>query len=82
MNRIMSLSAASAMPPTSPKQAARRLVERIADDASFEDIQYELYVVQQVERGLREVEAGETLSHEEARARLGRWLDEPTTNRG
>ena len=62
------------MPATSPKQAARRLVDRLADDASFEDIQYELYVVQQVERGLRDVEAGRTVTHEDARARLGRWL--------
>ena len=58
------------MPATSPKQAARRL----ADDALFEDIQYELYIVQQVERGLRDIEAGRTVTHEDARARLGRWL--------
>jgi predicted transcriptional regulator len=62
------------MPATSPKQAARRLVDRLADDASFEDIQYELYVVQQIERGLAEVEAGQTVSRDEARARLSRWL--------
>lgn len=67
------------MPTTSPKQAARRLVDRIRDDASFEDIQYELYVVQQVERGLADVEAGRTVSHEAARARLSRWIgDRPT----
>ncbi|HLT47560.1 MAG TPA: hypothetical protein VK002_10060 [Rubricoccaceae bacterium] len=62
------------MTPTSPKQAARRLVDRLDDDASFEDIQYELYVVQQIERGLGEVAEGRTLSHEEARTRLERWL--------
>ena len=62
------------MPTTSPKQAARRLVERLDDDASFEDIQYELYVVQQVERGLRDVEEDRTVSHEAARARLNRWI--------
>ncbi len=62
------------MPATSPKQAARRLVDRLDDDASFEDIQYELYVVQQIERGLAEVEAGQTVSRDEARARLSRWL--------
>lgn len=62
------------MPTTSPKQAARRLVDQLDDDASFEDIQYELYVVQQIERGLQEVEAGKTVSHEEARAHLSRWL--------
>ena len=70
------------MPATSPKQAARRLVERLDDDASFEDIQYELYVVQQVERGLRDVEAGRTVSHEEARARLGRWFGDDPGGRG
>lgn len=62
------------MPATSPKQAARRLVDRLDDNASFEDIQYELYVVQQIERGLRDVEEGRTVTHEEARTRLGRWL--------
>ena len=70
-----------AMPATSPKQAARRLVDRLDDDATFEDIQYELYVVQQIERGLREVEEGKTIPHQEARAHLSRWLsDEPTTD--
>jgi predicted transcriptional regulator len=63
-----------AMPATSPKQAARRLVDRLDDDASFEDIQYELYVVQQIERGLREVDEGKTVSHAEARTHLSRWL--------
>ena len=62
------------MPATSPKQAARRLIDRLDDGVSFEDIQYELYVVQQVERGLREVEEGRTVSHEEARGHLSRWL--------
>lgn len=63
------------MPATSPKEAARRLVDRLSDDASFEDIQYELYVLQQVERGLRDVEQGKTVSHVEARAHLGQWLN-------
>jgi predicted transcriptional regulator len=71
----MDMLSAAAMHTRTPKQAARRLVERLDDDASFEDIQYELYVVQQIERGLREVEEGKTVTHEEARRRLGRWLD-------
>ena len=62
------------MSAPSPKQAARRLVDRLRDDATFEDIQYELYVLQQIERGLRDVEAGHVAGHEEARAHLGRWL--------
>lgn len=69
------------MPAISPKQAARRLVDRRDDDASFEDIQYELYVVQQIERGLQDVEAGRTVTHEEARRRLSRWLGNPPDDR-
>ena len=70
MNRPLS----TAMSPSTPKQAARSLIDRLDDDVSFEDIQYELYVVQQVERGLQEVERGQTVTHEEARSRLSRWL--------
>ena len=63
------------MPTSTPKQAARRLVDRLGDDASFDEIQYHLYVIEQIERGLADVEAGRTVSHADARERLGRWLD-------
>ncbi len=65
------------MPTISPRQAPLDLVGRLPDDASFEDIQYELYVLQKIEHGLREAEAGDTVSHEEARMHLRRWLDAP-----
>ena len=64
------------MPATTPKQAALDLLQRLPDDASFEDIQYEVYVLQKIETGLREVEAGESVSHKEAGRRLSRWLGE------
>ena len=64
------------MPATSPKQAALNLVQRIADDASFEDIQYQLYVLQQIEAGLKDVGEGRTVSHTKAREHLSRWLDQ------
>ena len=67
------------MTTTSPKRLVQDLVERMRDDATFEDIQYELYVLQQIERGLRDVEEGRVVSREDARAHLGRWLD-PTSD--
>lgn len=59
---------------TSPKQQAQQLLDGLDEDASFEDIQYELYVLQRIERGLGEVEAGESVSREEGRERLSKWL--------
>lgn len=70
------------MPAVSPKEAALALVSRLADDASFEDIQYELYVLQGVERGLDDSANGRTVPHEEAAARLDRWLAPEATGRG
>lgn len=68
------------MTTVSPKQATLRMVRRLADNASFEDIQYELYVLQNIQEGLRDVEQGNTVSHEEARRQLCGWLDAgPTT---
>ncbi len=63
------------MPTTfSPKQASLRLIERLDEDVSFEDIIYELYFLQKVERGLQDVQEGRTLSHEQVRKEFEKWL--------
>ena len=62
----------SAMP--SAKQATLRLVERLDDDGSFEDIMYELYVLEKIQRGMKDAQDGRVVKHEEAKQRLNRWL--------
>ncbi|MEW6756480.1 MAG: hypothetical protein AB1505_36730 [Candidatus Latescibacterota bacterium] len=57
------------------KEDVRRLLDRLPDDASFEDIQYHIYVHQKVMRGLEDIEAGRTLSEEAFAARMSRWLE-------
>ena len=57
------------------KQSVRALLERLPDDCTIEDILYHLYVVQQVEAGLADAEAGRVIPHEQVRERLARkWL--------
>jgi predicted transcriptional regulator len=57
------------------KKTVRDLLDRLPDDCSLEDILYHLYVVQAVERGLSDVEAGRVMSHEEVEESLRRkWL--------
>jgi hypothetical protein len=62
----------SAMIPA--KEEVRRLLECLPDNASFEDIQYHIYVRQKIERGLEDIEAGRTISEEECEARMSTWL--------
>jgi hypothetical protein len=59
------------MPEPTVKEEARRLVDRLPDDASWEDLQYEIYVRQAIEAGLKDSREGRTVPLAEARRRFG-----------
>jgi predicted transcriptional regulator len=59
------------MPATTVRDEARRLVEQLPDDATWEDLLYRIYVRQSIEAGLKDVEAGRVVSTDEVRKRLG-----------
>lgn len=54
----------------SAKQAAKQIIDHLPEQASWDDIMYELYVKQKIEKGLHAIEQGQTVSHEEAKSRL------------
>jgi len=58
----------------SAKDAVIEMISRLPDGASVEDIMAELYLRQKVDEGLRQLDAGEGIDHEEAKRRLGKWL--------
>lgn len=53
------------------KEEARKIVERLADDATWEDLQYELYLRQAIEKGLKDSCEGRTAPLDVARRRFG-----------
>lgn len=53
------------------KEEARRLIERLPDDASWDDLMHEIYVRQAIEAGFEDSRAGRLSSLEDVRARLG-----------
>lgn len=59
------------MPTSSVKEEALRLVERLPANATWEDLQYEIYVRQAVEAGLKDSREGRVVSSAEARRRFG-----------
>lgn len=54
----------------SAKQAARELIEQLPDSVSWNELIYELYVKQKIEEGLKELDDGRGVPHEEVRRRL------------
>lgn len=57
------------------KEDVRHLLEELPDDASYEEIQYRIFVRQKIEKALADVEQGRVVSHEEAKRRLAKWLE-------
>jgi hypothetical protein len=57
--------------PNSIKPEARRLVEQLPDDASWDDLMYEIYVRQAVESGLKDSQEGRTTPVSEVRRQFG-----------
>lgn len=58
------------------KQEVELLLNKLPDDCSIEDIQYHLYVLDKVKRGLEDARSNGTLSRDEAESRLSKWLTE------
>jgi hypothetical protein len=58
------------------KQEVRSLLEKLPDDCSLEDIQYHLYVLEKVRRGLDDAQEHGSIPQEEVESRLSKWLTE------
>lgn len=52
------------------KQAAQQIIDHVSDQATWDDIMYELYVKQKLEKGLNAVNEGRVLSNKDAKKRL------------
>ena len=58
------------------KEEVKTLLERLPDDCTMEDIQYHLYVLEKIQKGIERAEKEGTISHEEAKKRLSKWITE------
>lgn len=56
------------------KAAVIELIRQLPDDVGIDEIMDELYARRKIEQRLRQLDAGETLPHEEVQRRLARWL--------
>ncbi len=57
------------------KDDVRKILDQLPEDASFEEIQYHIYVRQKVLKGLQDVEEGRAVSQNEAAQRMARWTN-------
>ncbi len=56
------------------KDEVKALLDKLPDDCSMEDVQYHLYVVEKVYRGIERAEKEGAISQDEAERKLGKWI--------
>jgi len=56
------------------KEEAIKLIEKMPDECSIEDIHYHLFVREKIKHMLANLDDGKDLTHEEAEKRVSLWL--------
>jgi hypothetical protein len=49
------------------------LLQKLPDDCTFEDVQYHLYVIEKIRKGIERAEGEGAVSQEEVERRLAKW---------
>jgi predicted transcriptional regulator len=56
------------------KEQVIQMIQELPEDITVDDVMAELYFRLQVDAGLKELDAGKGISHEEVEKRMGKWL--------
>ncbi len=49
------------------KENVKTLVDSLPDNLTYDDVMYEIYVKQKIEKGIGDIENGNVLSHEQVK---------------
>ena len=55
------------------KEEVKALLDKLPDDYSLEDVQYHLYVVEKINRGIDRAEKEGTMRQDDVERKLGKW---------
>ena len=56
------------------KEEVKNLLESLPDDCTLEDVQYHLYVVEKIRRGINRANQEGTISHDEVERKFSKWI--------
>jgi hypothetical protein len=52
------------------KEEARKLIDQLPEQATWDDIMYQLYIRKKIDKGLEAIKEGKVISHDEAKKRI------------
>ncbi len=63
----------------STKEMAKNVIDKLPDEANMDDIIHALYIRSKFARGIKEIEDGKGVSHEEAKKIMRSWTKNDLT---
>jgi hypothetical protein len=54
------------------REEAKKLIDKLPDEASWDDVMYEIYAGKKIEQGIRAANEGKLVSHDEVKKRFRR----------
>lgn len=55
------------------KDEVKALLDKLPNDCTFEDVQYHLYVVEKIHRGIERAKSEGVLTQDEVERKFGKW---------
>lgn len=55
------------------KQQALEAISKLPDDAKMDDIMYRLYVLDQIKKGMDDIDAGRVISQADLEKEIAKW---------
>lgn len=55
------------------KDEVKSLLDKLPDDCTMEDVQYHLYVVEKIQKGIERAKSEGRLSQQETEKKLSKW---------
>jgi hypothetical protein len=65
---------ASASKPRSLKQQVRSLIEQLPESCTIDDIHYQLYLIDKINRGEESLRVEGGIAHKDIKKRFAKWL--------
>lgn len=56
------------------KQEIQKIIRKLPDNCSFEDVQHHLYLAAKVRKAAKSIDEGRGIPHAQAKKRLAKWL--------
>lgn len=54
------------------REEAKKVIEKLPDEASWDDVMYQIYVRKKIDEGIRSADEGKLVSHDEVKRKFFR----------